>query len=509
MRHSFLAALAVPLWRRRRRECLWLAAGAALLIAPWMLRNLVWTGNPVAPLFNSWFPNPYFHAATERHLAASLRTYGGVEAANLLVELAIRGQKLQGLIGPVFLLGPLALLALRRRAGRIVLAAGAVVAVPWLFNIGARFLMPALAFVSLALAMALPRRLSVVAAGLQALFCLPAVVAQYADPHAWTLKGLPWRAALRLQSEPDYLRQHLWQYRVAELVQKSVPAGTPIFDLTGAASAYFDAVAVGPWQSAAGERMVDALRAGAAGRREPLTKLSATWPRQPLQAVRIRLAHPRDRSWSVQEVELSDGTDNIAVDPQWRVSAGTNIWEAPLAFDGNLTTRWSTRTSADGRPYLELRLNEPKTLTRATLFTLGADARFDVEFFGQAPDGAWRLLSTELSVVPWPRLNLRRSAAQALAHEGIRYILGPVVSLEFAPLGKDLAEHASDWGLDVVGVAHGVCLLRLREDIFQRPGRLQSFFSLSENDSRTFRTLGRALTTTYGCIGFRLTKSWW
>src|ERR1017187_2788847 len=47
--------------QRRWKPVLIVAAGAALMMAPWTLRALVLTGNPVAPLMNSVFPNPYFH----------------------------------------------------------------------------------------------------------------------------------------------------------------------------------------------------------------------------------------------------------------------------------------------------------------------------------------------------------------------------------------------------------------------------------------------------------------
>ena len=61
------------------------------MIAPWMIRNTVMTGNPLAPLFNHIFRNPYFHVWTEQHLGESLRSYGGVTWWNLPVELAVFG----------------------------------------------------------------------------------------------------------------------------------------------------------------------------------------------------------------------------------------------------------------------------------------------------------------------------------------------------------------------------------------------------------------------------------
>src|SRR5438045_3328811 len=58
------AMAAVIAASRRTRPALMLAVGVAL-IAPWMIRDTVMSGNPVAPLFNRWFPNPYFHTSME------------------------------------------------------------------------------------------------------------------------------------------------------------------------------------------------------------------------------------------------------------------------------------------------------------------------------------------------------------------------------------------------------------------------------------------------------------
>ena len=58
--------------RRRWRELPLLAAGALPAVAPWLVRNAWVAGNPLAPLGNALFPNPYFHSLSERMLAANL-----------------------------------------------------------------------------------------------------------------------------------------------------------------------------------------------------------------------------------------------------------------------------------------------------------------------------------------------------------------------------------------------------------------------------------------------------
>ena len=142
--------------QRRWKPVLIVAAGAALMMAPWMLRAAMLTGNPVAPLMNRVFPNPYFHIATEQELSANLRSLGDVRLAQVPWELAF-GDRLTGTFGPLLLALPIGLLALRRRGGRLLWAAALLLAMPWLTNTGARFLMPAVALAAIALGMVLPR----------------------------------------------------------------------------------------------------------------------------------------------------------------------------------------------------------------------------------------------------------------------------------------------------------------------------------------------------------------
>jgi Dolichyl-phosphate-mannose-protein mannosyltransferase len=102
--------------QRRWRAALLITAGAALMIAPWMARDLLLTGNPFAPLMNAAFPNAFMHISTERELAANLRSLGNIAPAQVPWELAF-GDRLTGTFGPLFFALPLGLFALRSRSG--------------------------------------------------------------------------------------------------------------------------------------------------------------------------------------------------------------------------------------------------------------------------------------------------------------------------------------------------------------------------------------------------------
>src|SRR6202035_1082397 len=91
-----------------------------------------------------------------------------------------------GLIGPLFLLSPLALLALRFREGRQLLLAGLIFGAPYLTNVGTRFLIPAVPFISLSLALALSglEWLLLVLVAAHAISCWPNVVQRYCSTAA-------------------------------------------------------------------------------------------------------------------------------------------------------------------------------------------------------------------------------------------------------------------------------------------------------------------------------------
>ena len=453
------AVLLVMAGRRRWKALALAAAAAALMIAPWMIRNAVLTGNPIAPLGNRLFPNPYFHVAAEDSVASFLRSYR-VPPATVPLELAVRGFRLQGLIGPVFLLAPLALLAVRRREGRCILAAAAVALLPWTMNIGARFLMPALPLLGLALTLALPRRAVLALAAAHAVAATPWALDLYTEQGAWRLRGLPWRAALRLEPEADYLRRALWEYRAAEMIRAHVPARRQFLDLVGAPSAYIDAVAVGPWQAARAGRAFDALAIAAIADHNPLHSLEASWDGTPVTAIRFEQSRRDDWFWSIQEVELLRGQETLPPTRRWQLDAWPNPWEAPRALDRNPASRWSSWEPMRPGMFFEVDFGQPERLIGARLVCLRREGKAHVEVHGRAPDGGWRKLAA-MSPSPRPRVNMQRQATRILRREGFQWVLAKIGADGWGPISREMVDHPDDWDLKVVANVESVYLLRV------------------------------------------------
>ncbi len=247
-----------------------LLAGAAIIAGPWILRNWIWTGNPAAPFLNGWFPNRFWTTAAEHQYLAGLGQYPPFKSLwDFFLQLTVLGGFVPGMIGPVFILLPLALLALRHPYGRRVLAAAAVFALPAFFNTEVRFLIPAIPFLALALGFAMENSWGALPAIalFQSLVCWPAVMDTYCDRIAWRVRGLPIRAALRIDSEDAYIASRVGDYPLRDAIAKDVPAGARIFSFAGRAAAYLPRDIVVGYESSDGIRVQEALQNAAAAHR--------------------------------------------------------------------------------------------------------------------------------------------------------------------------------------------------------------------------------------------------
>jgi hypothetical protein len=266
---KYTAGLALPValvWIKGKRP-LPLILGAALMAAPWMLRDWIWLGNPVAPFLNSWFPNRYWTAGAEHQYLAGLSQYPPFKSyGDFVLQLTVLGGLIPGMIGPVFLLSPLCPLALRRPEGRRLLAVGAVFAIPACLNTEIRFLIPAIPFFSIALGLAIENSLGVLPAlaVLQAILCWPTVMATYCDRNAWRVRGFPFAAVWQTESESHYIASHVGDFALRTAIEETVPPNQKIFSFAGRAAAYIDRDIVVGYESSAGIQVQEALQNAAA-----------------------------------------------------------------------------------------------------------------------------------------------------------------------------------------------------------------------------------------------------
>lgn len=128
-----VAGLFMAVYRDRQGGAAWrslagFAAGAAVPLAPWFVRNALWTGNPLYPYLRGLFGGPASGLTIAGELGQNLLTVHGfarvVEVALALVVRTFHPLQLAGNIGPLWIvLLPVAVLlpSLRRRSGFVPL----------------------------------------------------------------------------------------------------------------------------------------------------------------------------------------------------------------------------------------------------------------------------------------------------------------------------------------------------------------------------------------------------
>lgn len=455
MTGGLIPAAAVAL-ARRRRPAAWVALAATAMIAPWVVRSVVLTRNPLALLLNRWFPNPHFSVHVEETLAQTLTSYGGISRWEAPLEL-VAGERLQGTLGPLLLLIPGGLLALRRRPGRWCWAAALLLAIPWALNAGARFLMPALPFLWLALASVLPAFALSPVVALHALLSWPEVLALYQEPNAWRLRELPVRAAFRLEPEETYLPRKIGEYKLARLLEDATKPDETTLALWAVPRAYTTRRVDEYWHTAAAveaaEMLVRAYRA------EPLQRLRAEWPAESVTGLRLRAYASQSAEWDVAEVRVFHGEDPIHSSPNWTASAKPNRWKARLAFDGIAASRWTSDGDLLAGSHLEIVMDRS---IRASAIELDCTGRAPVEVDARGIDGRWRAVTDRFVIQPPVTPELRRGAIAGVRNAGFHYILAPTGREGLGELGADLEIRAAEWGIVLAGEAGPYRLFRIQ-----------------------------------------------
>ena len=439
-----LAVLAWEYLRDRRSDTAKAFAIAAALIlmmaAPWLIRDWLWLHNPVSPFYNRLFPNPYTHISFEDDYRRYFHTYDLPSLKPLFWKVTVRGQ-LGGQLGPVFLLTPLALLGLRSRYGRRILLAGLFFLLPYPGNLGARFLLPALPFAALGIALAFEfsSTLRTALVLLAALCACPPVIRRYSSPRdSWYIAGIPWKAALGIIPQDEFLARNSDAWITARLLDQYVPDSERVWTTEAVAEAYSKTKVLTNYYSAEGERIQDILYSPAAGS-APTQDLRYTFPAREFTHLRLlQKAGGSGEMWSIAEVRFFNGSEEIAPEKSWRYAASSFPWDIGFAFDRNPATRWRSWDAA--RPGMSIDVNFARPVTIDRIELLGPRNEPHSEIALDGVDAKMQTLD-----VPEPP-HLRRLATATVKAMGIDYLLTGAAGW----LAQDIHSDPASWGLKKV-----------------------------------------------------------
>jgi hypothetical protein len=442
------------------RPVLVIALSAAVMVLPWMVKNWIEVVNPVSPLANRTFPNPYVHISQEDFMRKYFSSYDLASRWQIPLDVTVKGDHLGAFLGPIFVLTPLALLALRFREGRQLLLAGLLLGSTYFGNIGTRFLIPIVPFVSLALALAVANLPWLLFALLVAniIACWPAMYRIYCSPNAWRLEEIPVAAALRLQSEDDYLSQDP-EYRIVRMIGRVVPPGDRIFAIGQNGTSYLPRELLIGHHSAANEVIEDILWTPVAAGYQPVLSVKFDFPPREFRKLRVVLkGSETDGQWSITELRIFDGPKELPRDPGWRLTAHPNPWDVQLAFDNTPVTRWRSWQPAAPGMYVEVDFPRPQPASSVVVESSYETVNTKIALEGMGTDGQWTTVSDHPAITTHPiRTSLRMAAIAELKARGIQY----VVIHPGDPGADDFFRYPAAWGLSLVGQESGAHLYRI------------------------------------------------
>jgi hypothetical protein len=459
---KYTAGLAIPyaLAKTGRRAPIVLAC-ASIVVAPWLIKNTVYARNPLAPFANAWFPNPYMKMDFEQEYARDMRHFNDVPYSQIPLETTVRGQILGGLLGPVFLLAPLTLLALRYPAGRQLLVAAVLFTLPYAANIGTRFLIPSLPFWALALGLAFRNSQSAAMALVlaHALSSWPASVKKYANPYCWHIEKIPFRPALRLVPEEKYLTENTRSYVLARMVEANVPPGKRVFAFgTVIGEAYTSREILVSFQAALNRRLRNILFTPLIKEYQASRVQEFHFPVREIQKLRVtQTAGPNTDVWNISEFRILGAGKELAREPSWRLRANPNPWDVQSAFDNSPVTRWSAAEPLRPGMFVEVDVAQPRMIdavrlecsrdqyqVRLKLEILDASGRW-VQIGGEPSDGEAK-----------PLAGLRRAAIEEMKRANVDYLL--VDETDYG--AADFRNRTAEWGLQLIDDKGGVKLYR-------------------------------------------------
>jgi hypothetical protein len=157
-----------------------------------------------------------------------------------------------------------------------------------------------------------------------------------------------------------------------------------------------------------------------------------------------------ERPWIVHAMELRAGSRS------WTLTASKRPWEAPLAFDRNPVSRWSTDEPAERGDFLQADFSAPVLTSSIRLLAPEtSDTRLEI-----CSNGRWRQVATSMG--QGPELNLKPAAVDMLKRAGFTHIVAQPALTGVGVLSERLVNEADDWGLEVVGSPYTVYVLRIK-----------------------------------------------
>ncbi|MEZ5403277.1 MAG: glycosyltransferase family 39 protein [Bryobacteraceae bacterium] len=434
-----VSALFLLAGRARWRSVALSAAVIGVWVAPWLARNYLFFGNPVHPFLSSLFPNPYLSPSSEQAWIAVVRSYRNAAfSLGYVWEVIVRGKASFGILGPLFLLAPIGLLAARRPAGSILIVSGAITAAAWIAgNPMARFAIPSAPFVALAIALALDRSrparaLLVAVTAVHAAMCFPPWIELWNKQPEAAVKRLPWREALRIVPPEETWKRDVPGYEAVRFLDAHGSPNAKVLAFDEQPQFFTSRLLANPYASEMSISAEALLRRAADASSWPTVQCGAVVRGgAPFRFVRLtqRESDPY-AGWTIFEA-AADAVD-----------ASPYPWEADLARDGDDATAWSSNVPRVAGMRFDMAWREPSS-SRA-LHIVTSPAHWGQVAVQTSADGAgWIASHATFECGPRPVSEFPLRSVRELRRRGWTHLL----TGRSYPWQEKALTNPSAWGL--------------------------------------------------------------
>jgi hypothetical protein len=264
----------------------------------------------------------------------------------------------------------------------------------------------------------------------------------------------PYKAALRITPQDDFMRENSYGYGIARMIEAKVPSGEPVLTMTGVPDSYTTHEILVGFQSAATQALVDTVNMGWNDMLQPTMARVFQFPERKARRKRVvqtaQAQHPEQ--WNVHELRFYDRGRELTRRLDWRLQAWPNPWEVQLAFDNSPATRWRSGEVAGPGMYLDADFGQEESVDEVRLITSSdfIQIRLQLESMNTStnPAGAWEKIAENPRQVSLavPQ-NIRRMATYEMQARGIRYLM--IYDSNYG--SEDFAEDPQAWGLKLIG----------------------------------------------------------
>jgi hypothetical protein len=165
-----------------------------------------------------------------------------------------------------------------------------------------------------------------------------------------------------------------------------------------------------------------------------------------------------DDLWSIGEMRIFNGSEQVARAPSWRLDATPFPWDIGLAFDDNPVTRWRSWESIHPGMHVDVDFGAPVEMDRVELHS--SHDQWKIEVHPEScDDGGCMAIPAKLDKLEdAPLGDLRRLATQTVKARGIDYLF----INDAYRTAPDMSKDPAGWGLEFIAQRADLRLYRIQ-----------------------------------------------